>query len=295
MPSPPRRSPESGCDGSGPVDDGRPVPERAEALSHESEEASAAAQPASLAALAPGVVLALQRSAGNRAVAGLIARAAVARDTDTWSKDYKSKKTRQGLTLDANNTRRRSGPRTRRSTRPRSRRRASGVARRSPRSRSGRPELGAIVVPEVKDPAGLAAHEQAPRRLPPVHQRRLRDDGDRHGRGPELVPRPRRRVRLVRADDRDRRVGALLRPVHRPRPDPGDVGGRLRAGDRLRRGARRATRGGGRRAGADRARHAGGHAAARARRARQGGQDGDQGRHHRGRQPEVHVPVLRPR
>ena len=35
-----------------------------------------------------------------------------------------------------------------------------------------------------------------------------------------------------------------------------------------------------------------GHAAARARGAGQGGQDGDQGRHQRGREPEVHVPVL---
>ena len=50
------------------------------------------------------MVLALQRSAGNRAVAGLIAqhgpRALVARDTDPWAKEYRTKKTRQNLTLD---------------------------------------------------------------------------------------------------------------------------------------------------------------------------------------------------
>ena len=134
------------------------MPERAEALSHESEEASAAAQPASLAASAPGVVLALQRSAGNRAVAGLIARAAVARDTDTWSKDYKSKKTRQGLTLDAYKAA--IGTKDAEKYAPAIKAASLwGGTKISPVALS-RPELGAIVLPEVKDPAGLAAHEQ---------------------------------------------------------------------------------------------------------------------------------------
>jgi hypothetical protein len=77
------------------------VPERAEARSIETEDASVAgAQPPVLAVSMPGAVLALQRSAGNRAVAALVARrAAVARDSDTCSADYKSKKTRQNLTL----------------------------------------------------------------------------------------------------------------------------------------------------------------------------------------------------
>jgi hypothetical protein len=85
-----------------PVDYGRRVPERAEAHRPESEDASVAvAPPVSLALSAPGAVLALQRSAGNRAVAALSRRhAALARDTDTWSKDYKTRKTRQNLTLD---------------------------------------------------------------------------------------------------------------------------------------------------------------------------------------------------
>jgi hypothetical protein len=77
------------------------VPERAEPRSIETEDASVAgAQPPVLAVSMPGAVLALQRSAGNRAVAALVARrAAVARDSDTCSADYKSKKTRQNLTL----------------------------------------------------------------------------------------------------------------------------------------------------------------------------------------------------
>ena len=138
------------------------MPERAEALSHEPEAASVAAQPASLAASGPGVVLALQRSAGNRAVAGLIARrgprAAVARDTDTWSKDYKSKKTRQGLTLDAYKAA--IGTKDAEKYAPAIKAASLwGGTKVSPVALS-RPELGAIVLPEVKDPAGLAAHEK---------------------------------------------------------------------------------------------------------------------------------------
>ena len=107
-------------------------------------------------------MLALQRSAGNRAVAGLIARrgprAAVARDTDTWSKDYKSKKTRQGLTLDAYKAA--IGTKDAEKYAPAIKAASLwGGTKVSPVALS-RPELGAIVLPEVKDPAGLAAHEK---------------------------------------------------------------------------------------------------------------------------------------
>jgi hypothetical protein len=139
------------------------VPERAEARSPESEEASVAvAQPASLALSTPGVVLALQRSAGNRAVAGLIARhgprAVLARDTDTWSKDYKSKKTRQGKTLDEYKaligTKDAEGyaPAIKAAS-------AWGGTKVSPVALT-RAELGAIVLPEGKGDADLASHEK---------------------------------------------------------------------------------------------------------------------------------------
>ena len=139
------------------------MPERAEALSHGSEDASvAAAQPASLATSAPGVVLALQRSAGNRAVAGLIARrgprAAVARDTDTWSKDYKSKKTRQGKTLDEYKAL--IGTKAAEGYAPAIKAASLwGGTKVSPVALT-RAELGAIVLPEGKGDTDLAAHEK---------------------------------------------------------------------------------------------------------------------------------------
>lgn len=136
------------------------MPERAEVHSPESEDASVAvAATASLAASAPGAVLALQRSAGNRAVAALVARRAlVARDTDTWSKDYKTRKTRQGLTLDAYKAA--IGTKGAEQYAPAIKAASAwGGTKVSPVALS-RPELGAIVLPEVKDDAGLAAHEK---------------------------------------------------------------------------------------------------------------------------------------
>ena len=136
------------------------MPERAEARSTEAEDAGVATgRTAALAVSMPGTVLALQRSAGNRAGAALVAgRAAVARDTDTWSTDYKSKKTRQNLTLDqykaAIGTKgaEQYAPVIKAAS-------AWGGTKVSPVALS-RPELGAIVLPEVKDAAGLAAHER---------------------------------------------------------------------------------------------------------------------------------------
>jgi hypothetical protein len=139
------------------------VPERAEAHSPESEDASVAvAAPASLAVSAPGLVLALQRSAGNRAVAALVARrgprALVARDTDTWSKDYRTRKTRQNLTLDQYKAAigtagaEKYAPAIKAAS-------VWGGTKVSPVALS-RPELGAIVQPEVKGDAELAAHEK---------------------------------------------------------------------------------------------------------------------------------------
>ena len=50
-------------------------------------EAAAPAPAAPIPAPAPTGVLALQRSAGNRAVVAMLAR-------DTWSKDYRTRKSR---------------------------------------------------------------------------------------------------------------------------------------------------------------------------------------------------------
>ena len=139
------------------------MPERTEAVSADTEDASVVvAPPASLAMSVPGAVLALQRSAGNRAVAGLLARqgprTVLARDTDTWSKDYKSRKTRQGLTVDQYKAKigtegaEKYAPAIKAAS-------LWGGTKVSPVALS-RPELGAIVLPEVKDEAGLAAHEK---------------------------------------------------------------------------------------------------------------------------------------
>ena len=56
-------------------------------------EAAAPAPAAPILAPAPTGVLALQRSAGNRAVVAMLAR-------DTWSKDYRTRKSRQGLSYE---------------------------------------------------------------------------------------------------------------------------------------------------------------------------------------------------
>ena len=56
-------------------------------------ETAAPAPAAPILAPAPTGVLALQRSAGNRAVVAMLAR-------DTWSKDYRTRKSRQGLSYE---------------------------------------------------------------------------------------------------------------------------------------------------------------------------------------------------
>jgi hypothetical protein len=65
------------------------VPEHAE----REVETAAPAPAAPIVAPAPTGVLALQRSAGNRAVVAMLAR-------DTWSKDYRTRKSRQGLSYE---------------------------------------------------------------------------------------------------------------------------------------------------------------------------------------------------
>lgn len=139
------------------------MPERFAAHQPESEDSAVALAPqAAPAAGGAGAVLALQRTAGNRAVAALVARrdarTAVARDTDTWSKDYKTQKSRQNLTYDAYKAAigtagaEQYAPEIKAAS-------AWGGTKVSPVALT-RPELGAIVLPEVKGEAEIAAHEK---------------------------------------------------------------------------------------------------------------------------------------
>jgi hypothetical protein len=139
------------------------VPERSADLQPESEAASVGLASRSVpAGGSAGAVLALQRSAGNRAVVALMggreARVAVARDSDTWSKDYKTRKSRQALSYD--DYKAKIG--------------TAGAEGYAPEIKAAsawggtpvtpvaltRAELGASVLPEVKGDAAIAAHEK---------------------------------------------------------------------------------------------------------------------------------------
>jgi hypothetical protein len=123
------------------------VPEHAE----REVEAAAPAPAAPIRAHAPTGVLALQRSAGNRAVVAMLAR-------DTWSKDYRSRKSRQGLSYE--DYKKAIG--------------TEGAEKYAPEIKAAsqwggtplspvaltRAELGAIVLYEGTDAAGRAAHEK---------------------------------------------------------------------------------------------------------------------------------------
>ena len=114
-------------------------------------EAAAPAPAAPILAPAPTGVLALQRSAGNRAVVAMLAR-------DTWSKDYRTRKSRQGLSYE--DYKKAIG--------------TEGAEKYAPEIKAAsqwggtplspvaltRAELGAIVLYEGTDAAGRAAHEK---------------------------------------------------------------------------------------------------------------------------------------
>ena len=114
-------------------------------------EAAAPAPAAPILAPAPTGVLALQRSAGNRAVVAMLAR-------DEWSKDYKTRKSRQGLSYD--DYKKAIG--------------TKGAEKYAPEIKAAhewggtplspvaltRAELGAIVLYEGNDADGRAAHEK---------------------------------------------------------------------------------------------------------------------------------------
>jgi hypothetical protein len=140
------------------------VPERSAAVHQpESEDSAVALVPqAALAGTEAGALLALQRTAGNRAVAALVARrearAAVARDSDTWSKDYKTRKSRQALSYD--DYKAKIGTAGAESYAPEIKAASAWGGTKVTPVALTRAELGAIVLPEVKDAAGLAAHEQ---------------------------------------------------------------------------------------------------------------------------------------
>ena len=134
-------------------------------------------------------------------------------------------------------TRRRSGPRTRRSTRPRSRRRASGAARRSFPSRSAARSSARSSCQRWKDPAGLAAHEQRLDDYLPFINDAFETMGiDTVEAQSSFLAHAAESGSFAQMTEIGASRRAPYAPVHRPRPDPGDVGGRLRAGDRLRRG-----------------------------------------------------------
>jgi hypothetical protein len=139
------------------------VPERAAAHQPESEGSAVAlaAQPAP-AVTGAGMVLALQRSAGNRAVATLLARgergAAVARDADTWSKDYKTRKSRQNLSYD--DYKAKIGTAGAESYAPEVKAASAWGGTKVTPVALTRGELGAIVLAEAKGDAEIAAHEK---------------------------------------------------------------------------------------------------------------------------------------
>jgi hypothetical protein len=100
---------------------------------------------------APTGVLALQRSAGNRAVVAMLAR-------DTWSKDYRTRKSRQGLSYD--DYKKAIGTKGAEKYAPEIKAASGwGGTPLSPVALT-RAELGAIVLYEGNDPAGRAAHEK---------------------------------------------------------------------------------------------------------------------------------------
>jgi hypothetical protein len=96
-------------------------------------------------------VLALQRSAGNRAVVAMLAR-------DTWSKDYRTRKSRQGLSYE--DYKKAIGTKGAEKYAPEIKAASGwGGTPLSPVALT-RAELGAIVLYEGNDPAGKAAHEK---------------------------------------------------------------------------------------------------------------------------------------
>jgi hypothetical protein len=114
-------------------------------------EAAAPAPAAPVVAPAPTGVIALQRSAGNRAVVAMLAR-------DTWSKDYRTRKSRQGLSYE--DYKKAIGTKGAEKYAPEIKAASQwGGTPLSPVALT-RAELGAIVLYEGNDAAGRAAHEK---------------------------------------------------------------------------------------------------------------------------------------
>ena len=114
-------------------------------------ETAAPAPAAPIPAPAPTGVLALQRSAGNRAVVAMLAR-------DTWSKDYRTRKSRQGLSYE--DYKKAIGTKGAEKYAPEIKAASGwGGTPLSPVALT-RAELGAIVLYEGTDAAGRAAHEK---------------------------------------------------------------------------------------------------------------------------------------
>jgi hypothetical protein len=139
------------------------VPERAAAHPPERDGSAVvlAARPAPAVAGAQ-LVRALQRSAGNRAVATLLGArergAALARDTDAWSTDYTKRKSRQNLSYD--DYKAKIGTAGAESYAPEIKAASAwGGTKLAPVALT-RGELGAIVLAEAKGDAELAAHEK---------------------------------------------------------------------------------------------------------------------------------------
>ncbi len=114
-------------------------------------EPAAPAPAAPILAPAPTGVLALQRTAGNRAVVAMLAR-------ETWSKDYRTRKSRQGLSYE--DYKKAIGTKGAESYAPEIKAASQwGGTPLSPVALT-RAELGAIVQYEGNDAAGRAAHEK---------------------------------------------------------------------------------------------------------------------------------------
>ena len=114
-------------------------------------EAAAPAPAAPIPAPAPTGVLALQRSAGNRAVVAMLAR-------DTWSKDYRTRKSRQGLSYE--DYKKAIGTKGAESYAPEIKAASAWGGTPVAPVKLNRAELGAIVLFEGSDATAKAAHEK---------------------------------------------------------------------------------------------------------------------------------------
>jgi hypothetical protein len=152
-------------------------------------------------------VLALQRSAGNRAVVAILAR-------DTWSKDYRTRKSRQGLTYE--DYKKAIGTKGAESYAPEIKAASAWDGTPVAPIKLTRAELGAIVLFEGGDATAKVAHEKRLDDYLDFINDAFEAMGIDTVEAQSSFPRPRGRVGLVRADDRDRaEIGPRSAPTRR--------------------------------------------------------------------------------